>query len=371
MAENRKTRKTYSTAFLPFGKQRIITWLAYVAILTLSILASCYELIFNFENFDSAKFATKISISICIAIIALLMSLKDGKTTNESKKKGDYFDTKQLFKKKVDQLANKDWFRQWCDGPLYERERKSAISSILNEVGIEDYEYMLVADADLEALQNEPRNCVVRKDDKGDEIIKPLDQISPYQAKIIKSLRTRFRFRKLDYSYFTSRSSGGGYAYYANLKDNQRKRKVFALFYRVIMIVMTTAIFALAVINPHGEDGAQVAFDTAGRITTLLSSCFMGYTLANDEMGENIDAMVFKMEKIDEYLIERESGQFVPVSKDDKIRAKIEEIERRRRQEIESSEPPKPSEEPQPKTPSEPDVIEVEMTEEEYRAYAK
>ena len=366
MAKEKKAKRSYANVNLPFGKQRVITWLAYVSIIVLSVLASCYELLFDLQQFDGTKFVTKLSISICIAIMALLMAIKDGKTTNESKKKGDYYETKQRFKAKVDTLVNKDWFRQWCDGVLYERERKSAITAILNEYGITEYEYMLVSDADLAALQSEPRECAV-----GGGKTKPLDAITANQAKLLKMLRTDFRFKQLDYSYFTSMSSGGGYAYYANLKENQRKRKIFALVYRVFMILMTTSIFALAVINPHNESAAQVAFDTTGRITTLLSSVFMGYTLANDEMNENIDAMIFKIEKIDEYLIEKESGQFVPVSKDDEIRARIEAIERRKAEEARKA----------AESVITPDVIspteappaieyrEVEMTEDEYAAF--
>lgn len=372
MANEKKAKRSYATARLPFGKQRIMTWLAYVAILVLSVLASCYDLLFNIENFDANKFVTKLSISICIAIMALLMAIRDGKTTNESKKSGDYFDIKQKFKDKVDQLVNKEWFRQWCNGVLYERERTSAISAILNEYGITDYEYMLVTDADLEALKTEPRNCIVGKDKEGKDIVKPLDVITENQAKLLKILRTNFRFKQLDYSYFTSQSSGGGYAYYANLKDNQRKRKVFALAYRVFMILATTSILALAAINPHDESAAQVAFDTTGRIVTLLSSCFMGYALANDEMAENIDAMVFKIEKIDEYLIEKESGLFVPVSKDEQIRARIEEIEKKRAEEAKKAVESVVT--PDVITPTEdPPAIEyreVEMTEDQYAAFS-
>lgn len=373
MAKEKKARRTYATANLPFGKQRIITWLAYASIVVLSVLASCYELLFNFANFDATKFATKLSISICIAIMALLMAIKDGKTTNESKKKGDYYEAKQKFKAKVEQLANKDWFRQWADGVLYPRERKSAICAILNEYGITEYEYMLISKEDLDALQSEPKICVIGKDEDGREIKKPLDAISQNQHKLLTMMRDGFRFKQLDYSYFTSQSSGGGYAYYASLKDNQRKRKIFALCYRVFMILATTTIFALAVINPHDESAAQVAFDTTGRITTLLSSVFMGYTLANDEMAENIDAIAFKIEKIDEYLIEKESGAFVPVSKDEEIRKRIEEIERKRAEEAERAAASVVVAEivkPGSAEPAEIEYREVEMTEDEFKAFS-
>lgn len=362
MAE-KKPKRTYASAVgLPFGRQRIVTWLAYAAIIVLSVLASCYEVFFDTNNFDPNKFAMKLSLSICISIFALVLALKDGKTTNEGKKTGDYYETKQKFRAKVGMIANKDWFRQWADGPLYERERKSAIISILDEYGIDDYEYMLVSDADFKALENEPHLCNIDGQEKA------LDVLTGVQYKVLKSLRKRFRFKKLNCAYFTSSASGNAYAYYASLSDNQKRRKLFALLYRLFMIFLTAAIFAFAAINPHNESTAQVAFDTTGRISALLSSAFMGYTLANDEMAENMDALLFKMEKIDEYIIERDSGQFVPISRDEEIRARIEAIERQRREEAMAEVPPKKE---SPPAESQPDgeIVEVEMTEDELAAF--
>lgn len=374
MEKEKKARRSYVNAGqgFPFGKQRVVTWLAYVSIIVISVLASCYELLFDIENFDATRFATKLSISLCIAIMALLMALKDGKTTNESKKSGDYFETKRDFGNKCAQIVNKDWFRQWADEVLYPRERKSAVEAILNEYGITDYEYMEVSDDDFAALRLEPKICKVGKDKDGNDVLKPLEPPTKNQYKLIAMMRSSFRFKRINYSYFTSRSAGAGYAYYANLKDNQRKREIFALAYRVFMVLIISTILALAAINPMKENGAQIAFDTTGRMLTLFSSCFMGYTLANDEMRENIDSMIFKMEKLDEYIIEKESGQFVPVSKDDVIRAKIEEIERRRVEEAEKAKASVVTPEVVPVKSDDPPAIEykeIEMTADEYEAF--
>lgn len=368
MAQSKKPKRTYATAGgLPFGRQRIVTWLGYCAVIVLSVLASCYEVFFDTDNFDPNKFAMKLCLSISISIFALALSLKDGKTTNESKKTGDYYEAKQKFKTKIGMIANKDWFRQWADGPLYERERKSAIIGILDEYGISDYEYMLVSDSDFEILKTEPHLCAIT-DGEGEKTEKALDVLTAVQCKVLSALRKNFRFKKLNCSYFTSASAGNGYAYYASLSDNQKKRKLFALLYRVFMIFLTAAIFAFAAINPHNESAAQVAFDTTGRISALLSSAFMGYTLANDEMAENMDALLFKMEKIDEYIIERDSGQFVPISRDEEIRARIEAIERQRREEAMAEVPPK-KESPPSEDKTDGEFVEVEMTEDELAAF--
>lgn len=372
MGKDKKAKSSYVKIANGFGKQRIITWISYAAIVALSVLASAYELLFNFEQFDATKFATKLSISLSIAILSLLMAIKDGQTTNESKRFGDYFDTKQKFAKKLESIVNRDWFRQWCDGPLYERERKSAVDAILNEYGITECEYLNVSDEDLEALQKEPKICDVGKSENGEPITKPLDVITKNQAKLIRVVRDNYRFKKLDYSYFISLSVGGGYSYYANLKDNQRKRKIFAIVYRIFAILLMTSILALAVINPHGESIEQVAFDTTGRISTLLSSVYMGYTLANDEMKENIDAMLFKMEKVDQYIVEKDSGAFVPISKDEEVKAKIEAIEKARAEEAkkaaESVVEPTVVDVVQA-APTQIEYREIEMTEDEFNAF--
>jgi hypothetical protein len=358
-----KSKKGY--ADIAVGKQRIVTWLAYAAIIALSIITSLGDFLFDFDKFNPSKFAAKVSISICIVILVMLMSSKDGQITNEDRKTGNYFEAKERFKAKRNMIVNLDWFRQWADGPLYERERKAAIVDALAEYGIAEYEYMMVSDADFNDLRNGPKECAI-----GDKT-KPLAELSDPQWKVVKYLRTGFRFKPLEYSYFTSSANAGGYAYYANLRANQRKRKIFAIAYRVFMVVVTTAVFMLAAFKESGGGAAQIAYDTSSRLATLLSSAFMGYSLANDEMRENISAIEFKIEKIDQYLVETQSGEFVPVSRDERIREKIREMERQKAEEAKrKAESTIIPEVVEPKQ-NDPGYMEIEMTEEEYKAFAE
>lgn len=363
MANKDKQKKGYGD--FAVGKQRIVTWLAYAAIIALSIITSLGDFLFDPDNFDATKFATKVSISVCIVIIVMLMSTKDGQITNEERKTGNYHDAKERFKAKRGLIVNLDWFRQWADGPLYERERKAAVVDILAEYGITDYEYMLISDSDFKDLRDGPKECMAAGE------MKPLAELSDAQWKVVRYLRTGFRFKALEYSYFTSSANAGGYAYYANLRANQRKRKIFAIGYRVFMVVVTTAVFMLAAFKEHGGGAAQIAYDTSSRFATLLSSAFMGYSLANDEMRENISAIEFKIEKIDQYLVESQSGEFVPVSRDERIRERIREMERQKAEEAKrKAESTIIPEVVEPKQ-NDPGYMEIEMTEEEYKAFAE
>lgn len=361
-----------------FTKQRALTWASYAAIIVLSVISSCYQLFFDLEHFDSTKFITKLAISVTIAIFAMLLSIRDGETTNETRKSGDYYDIKQAFAAKLKLLINKEWFKQWCDEILYVRERKAYVMELLNQYNIFDYEYVLVQEDDLKRLLDNPARCRIGIDADGKPVEKALDQIDEFQLKGIRKIKKGIDFPKLEYTYFTSRNSRNGYKYQATLQETQRRRKIWALAYRIMVIAITTSIFALAIVNPFDSSTEQVIYDTISRVTTLLTTCFMGYTIANDEMLENMDSLEFKGDKIDEYLTERESGSFVPVSRDERIKARIEELERKRKEEAEAAvnsivdpivEPPE--EPPKPVgtaiAPVEGEVV-IEMTQEEYEA---
>lgn len=357
-------KKSEYKRFAGFGKQRIVTWLAYVAIVALSVVMSLGNYLFDLENFDGVKFATKVSISVAIAILVILMSSKDGKITNEGKEFGRYAEAKASFKAKRSEIVDLDSFRQWADGPLYERERRSAITDILAEYRIDDYNYMLVGKDDFADLAIGPKECVL----KGGETVL-LDQLSETQHKAVKYLREGFRFKALEYSYFTSSANAGGYAYYASLQTKQRRRKVFAIAYRVFMIVVSTAALMLTVFSENEGGVAQAVYDTTSRLVTLVSSAFMGYSLANDEMMEDMSAINFKIEKMDQYLVELRTGQFVPKSKDERIREKIRDIEKEREEEAKRKAAETIIPEVVGQKPN-PEYMEIEMTEDEYKAYA-
>jgi hypothetical protein len=97
------------------------------------------------------------------------------------------------------------------------------------------------------------------------------------------------------------------------------------------MILIVSTILALAVINPNASSAAQVAMDMVGRIFTLITSVFFGYTLANSEMRQNIDSFEYKCDIIDQFYIEKETGSFVPMNMSEVILQKIKMIEEARK----------------------------------------
>lgn len=313
------------------NKQRAVTYLAYLMIIVVIVLSSCLQLIFDVENFNTARFITNLCFSFFIAIFGMILAMQDGELSNEAKKNGEYWDIKQRFKDCLTKIVDRDIFRQFCD-KLFYKERDSYIDEKLASVSIFDHDYIKINENELRSLQNEPKQCVFAFDKDGKELIKPFDQINELQYMfILKYKNGHFKFPKLEYTFFTSRNKRNGYKAQAELLEKQQNTKLFGILYRCCMILIVSTILALAVINPNASSAAQVAMDMVGRIFTLITSVFFGYTLANSEMRQNIDSFEYKCDIIDQFYIEKETGSFVPMNMSEVILQKIKMIEEARK----------------------------------------
>lgn len=319
-------------------KQRLITYLAYVLIVVVSILASTLSVVFGIgENFDGARFATNLCLNVAFAIIALILAWKDGELASDQRKSGLLYEMKEEFKKTVKLIIDTDGFRQWND-KLYEREKKDYIVTQLANAQIYDYEYILICEDDLKSLLESPRNDIqyFNKEKNKTETI-ALDEITEHQYEVIKFFKNGdFEFPKIPYTFFKSIDNTNSYKKYATEADKTRKIKVFTLVYRVVMIVIFSIIFALAIINPNQSDGKQVVFDTVSRIFNMVVSVFMGYSLARDEATRLRDSLGYKIGIINDYITDIETGAFVPLNRSEEINLKINE--RREKLKLEEAE---------------------------------
>lgn len=367
--ENKK--RTRYEKFTNFNKTRIITWLSYLLIIAVIVLSSALQMIFDIENFDWIRFATNLCFSLSIAILSMILSMKDGEITNESKKTGDYAETKKTFGECLKKIIDRDVFRQFCD-IIYIRERKSYIESNLASVSVFNSNYMNISDDDLKTLRKEPKMCVIGKNDDNSEIKKPLDIISDLQYYTIKKYRDgHFKFPKIEYTFFISRNSKNSYKYQASLQQKQKNTKVLSILYRCLLITIISAIFALAVVNPNDGSGKQIAFDVVSRMFTLITSVFFGYMISYDEMKQNIDALQYKIDIINQYDVERSTGSFKPIDVEEQVLRKIEKIEaeRRAKEEEYRANVIQPEIVKEVVENQENKYVEIEMSEEEYQDY--
>lgn len=370
------------------NKQRFITYVCYVGIVVVSVLASCLSVVFGIkDNFDSSRFITNLCLNIAFAILALILAWKDGEMSFKQRKKGPLFEITQMFKQSVRLIVDADGFRQWND-VLYERERKDYIMTELASVQVFDYEYLLISDEDLESLKQDARDDIklyTKESGKIETIT--LDQITDLQFEVITVFRQgKFDFPKIPYTFFKTQENVNAYKKYAKEADRNRKTKIWALIYRVAMILIFSAIFALAIINPNQSDGKQIAVDTALRIFNMCSSMFMGYSLAHDEEARLIDSLGYKVGVITDYITDLDTGVFVPMSRSAEINKKItdkrneiklqqQKEEENRLKELEAQQEeqkPEPKKDKKRKKKNDPqqdqEEIVLEMTEEEMEA---
>lgn len=342
MSEDKKKIKLGKTKeWFNRDKQRIVTYLCYIFIIVVSVLSSTLSIVFGLENFNAPRFITNTCLNVAFSIIALILSWKDGEMASDNRRTGPLAELKEIFKKVVKLIVDTDSFRQWNDR-FYEIERKDYIKTQLANAQIFDYEYLLVSDHDLETLKERPRNDIeLFVKESGETKTIALDQITEYQFRVIDIFRKgKYKFPKIPYTFFRETNNVNSYKKYATEADKNRKIKVFALFYRVGMIVIFSVIFALAIINPNASDGKQIAFDTLSRIFNMVTSLFMGYSLARDEAIRLRDSLEYKISTINDYLADIETGAFVPLNRTEEINRKIEERrERIKKSQIEVIEP--------------------------------
>lgn len=357
------------------NRQRTLTLLTYILTILMAILTSALQMIFDTENFDSRRFITNLCFNLAFSILGLFIAMKDGKVSNETKPSGAYYELKEKFKKTLNLVVDREIFRQFCD-ILYNRERKAYAYDMISEVDVTKEDYLLISNEDFEYIKDKPKKCVVGVDAEGNEIIKPLDTLSEKQWFTVKKYRDgNFKFPKLKFSYFTSKNGLNGYKQEAEREENKQRLKMLMVGYRIILVTTTSVIFALCIVNPTKSTGAQVAFDLFSRLSNFVVSVTMGYMLAHDEMVSNMSSLEYKIDVINQFSYERETGKFIPVDVEKELLEKIEKLEeeeRKRYVDVEIVDSPsemgmlgssKDNEENQ--EPQEKEVI-LEITQEEY-----
>lgn len=339
--------KAYKDSLDDAAKQRFITFVAYIGVITLAILTSSLSLLFDIDNFNATRFITGICFNIAFSLIALILSLKDGRLGNQSKKVGELADVKREFKNTVDQVVDDDAFRQWNDHH-YEKEREEYILTELINIGIYDWQYLAISEQDLKDLLVAPKENITFRVSRRENRIDTcsLDQITEYQYQVIMLYRQgNFKFPKLNHSFFKHQAGKNDYKYYAENQDKDTKMEFWAFFYRIMMIVIFSGITALAVINPTQSEGSQVLYDIISRIVNVVFSIFFGYSLAHDEARRLVRSLGFKISIIKQYLVEVSTGIFVPKNRNELIKAKLEEImANKTRNENETNKQPQESE---------------------------
>lgn len=310
-------------------KQRFVTFLAYIVILAVAVLSSYWSVAFGTkEEFKLSAFVTALCFNIVIGIICLMLSIKDGRLSNETRRRGDLFEMKQEFKRASAKIVDLDAFRQWNDAN-YEKERKEYIMDELAKINIFDYEYLNVSEEDLKKLLLNPCECVIKKD--GKDVIVQLDQIDEYQKEMISHYKSgKFKFKKLPYSFFKSFKGRNDYKYYADTEGSDQKIELMAYVYRITMIVVFSIIISFTLVNPNDANSKQVIYDTVSRLCNAVLSIFMGYSLAHDEKNRLVDGLSFKIDKIDNYITDLDSGKFIPTNRSDAVAQKIKEIRDRK-----------------------------------------
>lgn len=318
-------KMTYEKITDGIARQRIITYLCYLIIVATAVLSSVISMTFGLEQFNASKFAFNLCMSLAIGLTSLLLAMRDGEMVNDDRKTGDYSEAKKNFKDTRAKIIDVGIFRQYTDA-VYERERRSYVDSVLDGLFMPSFykhEYLEVSDKEFKSLRESP--MLYEKKD-GSKV--PLDVLSKGQYKAIKQFRDgRYKFNKLDYSFFISRGRNG-YKAQADLQDKERANKIMAVLYRGAVIALSATIFALAMVNPTSASGQQVAFDGFSRIWTMITSLFMGYTIANDEMKKDIGSLEYKVEIIEQYFNEKDAGTFKPQNVDEQILKKIAEKEK-------------------------------------------
>lgn len=311
------------------NKQRLLTFICYIVVIFVVIASSLISLGFGFgEDYDWGAFAFKLALGLMISILGMVLSLKDGELANDNRKWGAYHEAKVRYKSARKKIGDTESFRQWAD-ELYLKEKQSFIDSQLAMSNLHKFTYLYLTYPELEKLKTEPLICSYNKEDSQVAIEEPFPQITPYQFEVIRKYKDgRFTFNKVEYTQFMSGEGVSGYKLEADKGQEQQARKVKSITFRIVLFILTSFIFASALVDKAQGEAGQIAFDLIGRFLNLFASMFFGYSLATQEAKENTISLDYKSDMIEQFSVELELGTFKPRNIDEETLNKIRNLKK-------------------------------------------
>lgn len=307
-------------------QMRIIIFVAYFAVILITVVLSLWNVGFDPSKINWAGLIGDVLISSAITIVAMFMSLADGRIY--------YHNTdKHPFKKALEDLVSTAWglirrgltfaFTGYAHKE-YETRLSEYLLSLLRKVGLQEVKILELNRQELTDLCNKP----LIKTFDGIEV--GFDTITDVQYVAVEALKNgKYKYDETPAEWFLSgitSQSSDLYKYYAHSAKVRLRNRRLRIVYRLIMLLLVAIIWAGMAV---GDDsfGAQSIVKAVMRTFTVIFAIFSGYMAAKEESDGEADELSYKKLFIDRFFSDYRAGVYVPVNITETIKEKLKALD--------------------------------------------
>lgn len=306
-------------------KFRLIIFLSYLAIIAVTVVLSLWNAGFDPSKIQWAKLLGEVLISSALTIIAMFMSIADGRI---------YFHTseKYPFKDAFTKHQSTSWglirrglsfaFNGYAHSEYLERSKEYSLS-LLRKVGLQELRILDLSREDLKQLCDKP----LLRTFNGIEI--GFDTITKIQYVYILEVKSgKYPYEETPADWFLSGSSSQSadlYRYYARSSAIRLRNRRLRIFYRLIMLLLIAIIWAGIFV---GDDpfGAQSIINAVARTVTVIFAIVSGYLASKEETDSEADELLYKKLFLDKFYSDYQSGIYVPLNLTDIVKEKLKNL---------------------------------------------
>ena len=331
-----KIAKKYS------NKKTVLAFLSFILVLAITILSSIPEFVINPAQVLTAKFLTKLIMTLIIGVTSLVCFILIGGTSNSLNQVSEIYKARDAFRTSAKDIIDNHYsaFKQWVERVRRPAKQKEVNQRTLRHIGITNMAYLDLDECTLRDLVKAPNK------ELGDKY--GVRQITQKQFDVIMAIKngeTAMKFLSVD-DYVLEKTMGIEQTDEEVLVNQFKKRnwmfgeRVGSRILVLVVVAVTFGCIGWSTLDSIGGDmtPAQRTFtiiwDILTKLTTAISSAFIGF-LAGGKFND-FDASYLQI-KVNVHSQYREDKNFKPLTEQELAREeyiqyhqKQEEEERKR-----------------------------------------
>ena len=317
----KKQKTKLNDLFSRVDKNRTAMMLGYVFVFLISIVVSALSVDFNIERIATTSFIGNLAFNYSMAIIVLMLSIRDGDVFFQTRTKGDFAISLLSLKescKRVVERGLSSLFPQYWD-KRYQQEKQEFVKQQLELVQINKREILDLSDEEIKKLKTEP---LLKKWTDGKETVFQVINDEQYDA-VMKYKKGKYHFPKMAAQTFFSRGSENTYLIVATVDARKKKLTGWTVGQRLGMLLITSTLVSILVFDALSGSPTEAIANTVARLFNIFTSMAYGYSVAFDKNKLDLLEVEYKEQIIQEFMNDYDTGIFLPINIDEEIRTKL------------------------------------------------
>lgn len=266
-------------------KKTVLAFLSFILVLAITILSSIPEFVIKPEQILTAKFITKLVMTLIIGVTALVCFILIGGTSNGLNPVSEIYKAREAFRASAKDIIDHCYsaFKQWVERVRRPAKQKEVNQRVLRHIGITNMAYLELDECDL-------RNLIIAPNKElGDKY--GVRQITQEQFDVIMAIKTgktSLKFLGVN-DYLLERTIGVDLTDEEVLVNQFKKRnwmfseKVGSRILILVVVAVTLGCIGWDTVQNMSGDmtTAQRTFliiwDILTKLATAISSAFIGF----------------------------------------------------------------------------------------------